>query len=116
MSSKSAINVTVLLLEGGLPSTAVVVTDILGSVGVISSFFNGREAAPYFHVTTASQNGGRISAPFSLSLMAEKRIDQIENPDLVVIPAVGIDIDLAVARNRSVLSCIREQYGRGSKE
>ncbi len=115
MSSESVTNVTVLLLEGGLPSTAVVITDILGSVGVISSLFNGGKAAPYFHVTTASKNGGVISTPFSLSLTAEKRLDEIDGTDLVVIPAVGIDIDWAVEQNRGVLSWIVEQHARGAE-
>ncbi len=115
MSSDSRTRVTVLLLEGGLPSTAVVITDILGSVGVISCLFNGRPVAPYFHVTTASLNGGGVSAPFSLSLKAEKRLEEIDGTDLVVIPAVGIDIDLAVEQNRKVLAWIQEQHARGAE-
>ncbi len=115
MKPESVTRVTVLLLEGGLPSTAVVITDILGSVGVIASLLDGTPAAPYFQVTTASPVSGKISAPFSLSLTAEKRLDEIDGTDLVVIPAVGIDIDRAVEHNRRVLSWIRDQHARGAE-
>ncbi len=115
MKPGSTIRVTVLLLEGGLPSTAVVTIDILGSVGVIPCLFNGEAAEPRFRVTTASLDGGTISAPFSLSLTAEKRLDEVGATDLVIIPAVGVDIDRAVEQNRRIVSWVREQYARGAE-
>jgi transcriptional regulator GlxA family with amidase domain len=108
------LDVTVLLLGGGLSSTAIVPVEIFDSAGQLWNDLQDRPAEPAFRVTTATIDGEPVRTANGLRIAPEVSIDKIERTDIVVIPTPGLELDLALVENSVVLPWLRRLYDGGA--
>jgi len=108
------IDVTVVLVAGGMPSTAVAPLEVFSTAGVLWQQMRGEEPAPYFRVRTASQDGHAVRTAVSLQLEPACALDEIESTEVVIVSAVGADIDSACRANEALYPWVRDQYERGA--
>ncbi|PWN06314.1 GlxA family transcriptional regulator [Rhodohalobacter mucosus] len=108
------IDVTVIFLEGGTPSTAVTPVEILGSAGYLYQTLQGLEGERMFDVKTASLSGKRVQTLSALSLYPDGSIDEIQAADLLVVSAGGGDLDVECRRNQGLPSFLRRAYDHGT--
>ena len=87
------LDVTVVLLDDGLSSTAIIPVEIFHCAGVLWNDLHGRPAEPAFRVTTASLGGGPVRSPYGLSIQPMTAIDDIVRTDIVIIPTSGLELD-----------------------
>ncbi len=108
------IDVTVVLVEGGMPSTAVAPVEVFSSAGVLWNTMRGEAADPPFHVRTASRNGDRVRTAVCLELQPTCRLGEIEATDIVIVSAVGADIDTAIPENADLYPWLRARHDAGA--
>lgn len=117
------INVTVLFLHGGSPSTAVVPTEIFDTAGGFWNVLNGGQAAPLFHVTTATVDGKPANTGPLISIIPQCALPDAPPPDLVFVSSGGLtyqdvftsgyDVEEAIERNAAVLPWLRRWAADG---
>ena len=88
------IDVTVVLLDDGLSSTAIMPVEIFHSAGALWNALHGLPPDPAFRVRTVSIDGGPVRSPYGLAIQPEGSIDEVERTDIVVVPTSGLDLDL----------------------
>lgn len=108
------IDVTVVLVEGGMPSTAVAPLEVFSSAGVLWNDMRGAPAEPAFHVRTASRDGRGVGTAVDLRLEPTCSLAEVETSDLVVVSAIGGDIEAACPANASLYPWLREWHDRGA--
>ena len=72
------LDVTVVLLDDGLSSTAIVPAEIFHSAGALWHDIHGSPAEPAFRVRTVSLSGGPVRSPSGLSVVPGGSIDAVE--------------------------------------
>jgi transcriptional regulator GlxA family with amidase domain len=108
------IDVTVILLEGGYASTAIVPIEIFHSAGTIWNWLNGTEPKPRFRVRVASLDGHAVTSICSLGLHPSCGIDDIDYTDIVILPASGWDVMARIANGPALLPWLRKMHSRGA--
>lgn len=108
------IRVTVVLLEGGLPSTSITPIEILGSAGVLWNVLAGEAGDARFCVRTATIDGRGVRSATSLVLEPDCSIDEVGETDLVFLPAIRADLDAALATNAAVLPWLQRWREAGA--
>lgn len=108
------IDVTVVLVQGGMPSTAVAPLEVFSTAGVLWNQMQGEERTPCFHVRTVSQDGRAVRTGVSLSLEPACSLDEVDSTDVAVVSAVGADIDSACPANEPLYPWLRRQHERGA--
>lgn len=89
--------VCILFLNGGNPSTAVLPTEIFCNAGVLWHLLGREPVSPIFKVTTASLDGQAVRCSRQVTLSPEYAYSAIKDPDLVFVPAGGLELDTLVA-------------------
>lgn len=92
------IDVTVVLVEGGMPSTAVAPVEVFSTAGVLWNSMRGLPAEPRFRVRTVSQDGKKVSTAVNLNLEPGRRLDEVD-ADLIIVSAVGTNLEAACRAN-----------------
>ncbi len=108
------LDVTVVLLDGGLSSTAVMPVDIFHSAGVLWNDLHARTTEPAFRVTTASPDGGAVRSPSGLQITPHSGVDAIARTDIVIVSTSGLDVDVAVVEDSVLLPWLRRQHEQGA--
>lgn len=108
------IEVTVVLVEGGAPSTAVAPVEVFSSAGVLWNTLRSEPEQPHFHVRTASLDGRPVDTGFNLRLAPDHRIEDIQSTDVVVIAAVGVDLETACPAHAALYPWLRAQRRQGA--
>lgn len=108
------IDVTVILVRGGMPSTAVAPIEVFSAAGVLWNEMRGVSPDPLFRVRTASQDGAGVSTAVDLRLEPSCSLDAAGDPDVVIVSAVGADIETAAADNGPLYPWLRKQHTRGA--
>lgn len=118
-------SVAVLFLRGGAASTAIQPMEIFASSGVLWNLLSGEKETPHFQVTTASADGNAVRTDSHLSITPECSFAELEAPDLVFVPAGGLefddllrdgyDIDAVIARNPEVVDWLPRWAEAGSQ-
>jgi len=108
------LDVVVIFLEGGTPSTAVTPVEILSSAGYLYETLQGKEGERKFNVQTASLTGESVQTLSALKLDPDYSIDEIETSDLMVVAAGGGDLDIECERNAKLPPLLREAYENGT--
>lgn len=106
--------VTVLLLDGGLASTAVGPMEIFQSAGTLWNALHGEPPQPKFEVHTAAPRNRPVRPDGPLTLRPAHRLEDVGDTDLVFVPAIGMDVVGAVRRYRGVVAWLRERHARGT--
>lgn len=108
------LDVTVVLLDDGLSSTAIMPVEIFHSAGALWNVLNDRAEAPAFRVTTVSLDGGTVRSPYGLGLAPQGSIADIERTDVVIVPTSGLELDLKLVENSVLLPWLRKHYAQGA--
>ena len=108
------LDVTVVLLDDGMSSTAIMPVEIFHSAGALWNDLHARPAEPAFRVTTVSLDGGPVRSPYGLGLQPQGAIGDIDRSDIVIIPTSGLEMDEKLVENSALLPWLRHHYGQGS--
>jgi transcriptional regulator GlxA family with amidase domain len=106
------IDVTVVLLEGGLPSTSMAPLEIFACAGSLWSMIMGVPAEPRFRVRTATLDGKKTQNFVPVALEPTVSLAEVGRTDLVVIPTAGMDLKAARARNAGVIEWLAQRHGK----
>lgn len=107
-------DVVVLLLRGGLASTAVAPLEVFNAAGVLWNRLTGTSVNALFRVRTAAVSTAAVTADGPLSLLANSRIRDVRRADLIIVPASGHETDRLLARHGAVVPWLRRWYERGA--
>ncbi len=88
------LDVTVVLLDGGLSSAAIMPVEIFHSAGTLLNDLHDQAPQPAFRVRTVSLTGEAVRSPYGLSISPETSLDEIERTDIIIVPTSGLDLDL----------------------
>src|SRR4051812_6071707 len=86
------LDVAVVLLEGGYPSTAIGPIEVFHSAGFLWNWMHDEEQKPRFRVRTASVDGKAVKTICGLSIVPESGIADIKHADIIIIPASAWDV------------------------
>lgn len=110
----AVIHVTIVLIEGSFASTSIGPMEVFHSAGTLWNSMTGEAAAPRFQVRIASIDGGSVNSMCSLGMMPECSIDEIEQADIILLPASGLDVQDHIARSTQLLPWLHKWHGRGA--
>ena len=108
------LDVTVVLLDDGFTSTAVMPIEVFHAAGALWPVLKGQAPAPRFNVTTVSIDGRPIRSPYGIQITPETSLDAIGRTDIVVIPSSGLQIDEKMVANSALVPWLRRQYEQGA--
>lgn len=108
------IDVVVILIEGGLPTTAVAPIEILSSAGYLWDELHGSEGERQFRVRTASIGDPVTSTLVPLTLKSEHSIEETHSADLIVVSAGSGDLELECKRNAELPPLLKQAYQNGT--
>ncbi|MET4699142.1 transcriptional regulator GlxA family with amidase domain [Constrictibacter sp. MBR-5] len=118
-------HVTVLFLNGGCASTAILPTEIFRFAGVFWNLLRETRVEPAFRVTTASADGRAAVMDRLVSISPACAVADVERPDLVFVPAGGLPvedlvetgylIDEVIARNAAIVPWLRRWADDGAR-
>lgn len=116
-------SIAIVFLNGGCASTAVQPMEIFNTAGVLWNVLNGEPSARQFNVTTASLDGGPVRTDLLLRITPERCFADLGTPDLVFVPAGGLecdelarngyDVDAVIGRNAGVVDWLRRWSDSG---
>jgi transcriptional regulator GlxA family with amidase domain len=119
------LHVAVLFLNGGCGSTALLPMEIFRNTGVLWNLLNGTVPTPRFRVTTASCDGASVTIDHLVSLTPSCALADVEQPDIVFVPAGGLPldtlmrtgyaIDAVIDHNAAVVPWLRRWAAAGAK-
>ncbi len=112
--NKTVLDVTVVLLEAGYASTAIGPIEVFHSAGLLWNWLHGDTPQPRFRVRTASIDGKGVTSICSLGLTPELAIQDVEQTDIIILPASGWDVQERIARDTPLLPWLREWHARGA--
>ena len=105
MSEFEVLNVTVILLDDGYASTALMPIEVFHSAGALWRELRGEAPEPRFRVTTASIDGKPVRSPYAgLSMSPETKIAAIDRTDIAIIPTSGLCFNEKLIENSALLA------------
>ena len=117
------LNIAVLFLNGGSPSTAIQPMEIFSYAGVFWNILEDIPAEPLFEVTTASLDGMPVRSSKQVSLTPQCAFSDLDKPDLVFVPSGGLeleslacqgyDVDTIISTNSEVVDWLKEWAAAG---
>jgi transcriptional regulator GlxA family with amidase domain len=108
------LDVTVVLLDDGLSSTAILPVEIFHCAGRLWNDLHDHSSDPPFRVRSASLDGGPVRSPYGLQIAPEAAIADVERTDIVIVPTSGLDLDLKLVENSALLPWLRGHHARGA--
>lgn len=106
-------DVTVVLVKGGMPSTAVAPVEVFSTAGVLWNMMCSKPAEPLFRVRTVTQDGRPVRTAVPLTLQPDCAIDEVESTELIVVSAIGADLESACPLNADLYPWLRTWHARG---
>ena len=100
------IDVTVILLEGGLPSTSMAPLEIFACAGRLWGLLTGSSIEPRFRVRTATIDGRATKHFVPVTIEPSVSLADVPRTDLVMVPTAGMNLEEARARNAGVIDWI----------
>lgn len=114
MDRAKVLDVTVVLLDGGYPSTAIGPIEVFHSAGLLWNRLHGEKEEPRFRVRVASIDGKMVQSLCSLGLTPQCAIRDIRKTDIIILPASGLDLQERIARSTALLPWLRKWHSRGA--
>lgn len=112
---RSVLNVTVVLLDDGYASTALMPIEVFHSAGALWRELRGEAPEPRFRVTTASIGGKPVRSPYAgLSMTPECAVEMIERTDVAIIPTSGLCFNEKLIENNALLPWLLKQHANGA--
>lgn len=110
----AVMDVTVVLMEGGLPSTAIMPAEIFFCAGMLWNDLHNTAVVPRFRVRTVTLHGGGARSPYGVGMMPEGSIDDVTHTDIIIVPTSGLDLDLKLIENSALLPWLRRHHADGA--
>lgn len=108
-------SVTVVLLDDGYASTALIPIEIFHSAGVLWRELRGETPAPAFDVTTVTIDGKFVRSPYAgLTMAPARRLDEVTKTDILIVPTPGLMFDQKVSEKSALLPWLRRHYDNGA--
>ena len=108
------LDVTVVMLDDGMTSTAITPIEIFHSAGALWNQLHDRPIEPAFRVTTVSLDGGPVRSPYGLTLQPQAAIDDITRTDIVIVPTSGLMLDEKLLEHSALLPWLRRRHEQGA--
>lgn len=105
------IDVTVVLLEGGLPSTSMAPLEIFACAGTLWGMLMGTAAEPRFRVRTATIDGLKTRNFVPVMLEPTTSLAEVGDTDLVVVPTAGMNLGQARDDHARVIDWLARRAG-----
>ncbi|MFV8834731.1 helix-turn-helix domain-containing protein [Aquisalimonas sp.] len=109
------IHVTVVLLNAGLPSTAVAPVEVFQCAGTLWNTLVDTTPEPSFDVTTASVDGGPVECAAPLVMQAACSIDAIDRTDLIFIPTGGLDVQEMLSHHAPLIPWLQAHHAADTR-
>jgi transcriptional regulator GlxA family with amidase domain len=106
MATSNLIDVTVVLVGGSLPSTSMAPLEIFACAGTAWGTLMGTPGQPRFRVRTATIDGRKTQNMVPVTLEPTMSLADVRRTDLVVIPAAGLDLEVARAANARLVDWV----------
>jgi len=106
------IDVTVVLLEGGLPSTSMAPLEIFACAGTLWGMIMGTSTEPRFRVRTASIDGRKTRNFVPVALEPTMSLADVRRTDLIVVPTAGVDVAMARESNARLVDWLARRAGK----
>jgi len=113
-SARRPLDVTIVLFEDGLSSTAVMPTEIFHSAGKLWNVLHAEPEHPPFRVRTVTIDGRSVRSPYGLSILPEAAIDAVSRTDIIIVPTSGLNLDLKLVEHSALLPWLRRHYEAGA--
>src|SRR5882724_7714981 len=107
-------DVTVLLLDGTLSSTAIGPMEVFLNAGILWNVCTGKRPVPRFRVTTASVDGRAVRCEGPIRIQPAAALAAIRKTDLILIPSTGLSLADVVERNAPVVPWLQRWHKRGA--
>jgi transcriptional regulator GlxA family with amidase domain len=109
------LDVTVVLLEEGFSSTAIMPVEIFHFAGKLWNDLHDCPAEPAFRVRIASLDGGAVHSIYGLGMTPHVALSDVERTDVVIVSTSKLDLDLAFVENSALLPWLRRQHEQGAR-
>src|SRR4051794_10167469 len=86
LADRRPLDVTIVLFEDGLSSTAVMPTEIFHSAGKLWNMLHQQPERDAFHVRTVTVDGKPVRSPYGLSIVPEGSIATVTSTDIIIVP------------------------------
>lgn len=115
MLGSAMLDATVVLLDDGYASTALLPIEVLHSAGALWRELHGQTPEPRFRVTTVSIDGKPVRSPYAgLTMTPQSSIDEIERTDIAIISTSGLMLDEKLIENSALLPWLRKHHAQGA--
>jgi transcriptional regulator GlxA family with amidase domain len=111
---RTILDVTIVLFDDGLSSTAIMPAEIFFSAGALWNSLHSRPAAPEFRVRAVSVTGRAVRSPYSIGLLPVGGIDDVERTDIIIVPTSGMEIDAKLIENSPLIPWLRRHHAQGA--
>jgi len=108
------LDVTVVLLEDGFSSTAIMPVEIFHFAGKLWNDLHDRPAEPAFRVRIVSLDGDAVHSIYGLGMTPHAALSEVERTDVVIVSTSKLDLDLAFVENSALLPWLRRQHEAGA--
>ena len=107
------IKVVILGFEYAFATAVTGVVDLLSTAGTAWNFFQGKSLAPKFEVRLASRDGQAIQCLNAMTLQAHCSFADIGQADVIMVPSIGGQVDVALRRNPDMVTLLQHCYDQG---
>jgi len=111
---QEALDVTVVLMDDGLSSTAIMPAEIFHCAGALWDDLHDLPRRPRFRVRTVSLGGGAVRSPYGIAMAPAGEIEEVERSDIVIVPTSGLDLDLKLVAHHRLLPWLRRHHEQGA--
>src|SRR4051812_24174838 len=101
------LDVTVVVLEDGFSSTAIIPVEIFHFAGKLWHDLHDKPSDPAFRVRTVSLDGELVRSVYGVGMTPHAALDSVERTDIVVVSTSSLDLDLAFVANSTLLPWLR---------
>lgn len=106
--------ITILALRGAAASSITGPMDAFLFAGVLWNLACGQKPSPCFEVAVASPDGKAVKCANRFYIEPHCAMQDVKNPDLIVISAVAGNLEGVIERSRAVIPWLVEQYRGGA--
>lgn len=109
------LDVTVVLLDDGYASTALMPIEIFHSAGALWRELKGEAPEPRFRVSTVSLDGKAVRSPYAgLMMTPQGGISDVARTDVIVVPTSGLAMDEKLLEHSTLLPWLSHHHARGA--
>jgi len=108
------LDVTIVLLEDGLASTAVMPLEIFHSAGRLWNILRESAAEPAFRTRTVTLDGAPVLSAQGLATAPHGALADVERTDIVIVSTGGLDLDLDLLAESALPPWLWRQHQQGA--